>query len=74
MSLTKSLEVSAQEIYCECVELLSAMNYGKVEQKIQYKVISEENLSTNYNFIDKAAIVDSSEVDTAEKAIATFKH
>ena len=74
LCISKSLQISHQEVYNEVFELLSGMNYGKVEPSVQYKVIPETELYENTNYQDTIAVLDSSELSTADKIIEVFKH
>ena len=74
MCMTKSLQISHQEIYNECVDLLSGMNYGKIEQCVQYRVIPETELFENTNNQDTIAVLDSSQLSSTDKIIEVFKH
>jgi hypothetical protein len=74
LCLTKSLKISPNEIYNESMSLFSAMNYGRIEQRMKYHIINEEDLRSNLNPLDKVAVINSSSLETPESIISAFKH
>ena len=74
LSLSKPLESSIKETYSMCVELSAAMNYGKVDPAIDFRVIEYANLKTTRYHPENAVIVDPSECDTTAKLKDIFQH
>ena len=73
MSLTVNVE-GTQERYSKCFKLKSAMNYGCVAQKLEFKLIDSNNLANEAYRNDNIVVMKGEDINSVEKLEQVFKH